>query len=68
MTRKDYIRIAAALKAARNQFHPDDFQKVYAGWYSTVTFLADALAQDNPKFDRTRFVAACGVTLSEYAS
>lgn len=48
MTRKDYILIAAALKAA--QTIPQAARN-----------LADQLAQDNLRFDRTRFLEACGV-------
>lgn len=47
MTRKDYVKIAAILKAndASSQM-ADDF--------------ADMLAADNPNFDRERFYAAAG--------
>lgn len=56
MTRKDYVMLAAAIKAAsaapgfpeRNAF--------------VTHAIADALAQDNPRFDRERFLKAAGVT------
>ena len=57
MTRKDYVRFAAMLKVMRamNRKH------------STVTPttmcypIADIFAADNPRFDRVRFLKACGV-------
>lgn len=29
-------------------------------WVNTVQEVADMLAADNPRFDRNRFIAACG--------
>jgi hypothetical protein len=59
MTRKDYQLIAAALKDAReanvvytNGEHVTDLCAVR---------VANALESDNPRFDRARFLAACGV-------
>jgi hypothetical protein len=53
MTRKDYVMIADVLAVAwwassdqRNHIAHD---------------LADALEADNPRFDRARFLTACGV-------
>ena len=58
MTRKDYVLIAAALKDARpyaaNQTASDVLANVAAN-------LADMLKRENPRFDRTRFMAAAGV-------
>ncbi len=51
MTRKDYVLIAAALNSCANGADK-----------KTVAYqLADALAQDNPRFDRARFLKAAGV-------
>lgn len=60
MTRKDYVLIADALKLR------DKGQPVYAaqdmiGATAAIYRLADALARDNPKFDRDRFLKASGV-------
>ncbi len=51
MTRKDYVLIAAALNSCAQGADK-----------STVVYqLADALARDNPRFDRERFLKAAGV-------
>lgn len=55
MTKKDYVLIAAAIKAASNA-------PGYPQRNAFVAFaLADALQRDNPRFDRAKFLAACGV-------
>lgn len=52
MTRKDYVLIAAAIKGVG----PD------SDTASNIAHtLAAALAQDNPRFDRRRFLVAAGV-------
>lgn len=66
MTRRDYVRIAAALRGARPfgqtvsgarfGMHPAARQQ----WHADTDALADALAADNPRFDRARFLAAAG--------
>jgi len=63
MTRKDYILIAAAIAEARRQIPEGG---AHATWEyvsnSTVArVLAHSLASDNPRFDRERFLKACGV-------
>jgi len=58
MTRKDYILIAAALKASRMQL-PTDAQIVQHRF--SCTLMADTLSRDNPRFERERFLTACGV-------
>lgn len=67
MTRKDYILIAAALREAvweaetgRPGYVP--LQETRAVMAIVNGRMADALANDNPRFDRARFLAACGVT------
>lgn len=54
MTRKDYERLAAALLSTR----PMGDER-FEGWSDAVKAVANALAADNPRFDRERFVAAC---------
>lgn len=71
MTRKDYIMIAEtfALTLAReedidrgNAF--EGRQTTYAsGVRLSIGAIADTLQRDNPKFDRKKFIKACGITL-----
>lgn len=58
MTKKDYERIAAALAASKMD-RPTDAQIVQHRF--SCARIADALAADNTRFDRARFLAACGV-------
>jgi len=65
MTRKDYELIAAAIAGQHSEI-PSDEPKVWESAYKcgvtdAARALADALAEDNPRFDRARFLAACGV-------
>ena len=55
MTRKDYQLIATVLKNFGLEDYPTDDR-------DTIAYdLADALASDNPRFDRDRFLVAAGV-------
>lgn len=58
MTRKDYILIAAALKASRD-FYPGlvDYPKVHD---RVADKMADTLAAENVRFDPDRFLKAAG--------
>lgn len=61
MSRKHYELLAAALREARRD---EDFElEPGADGVATIIcrHLADALASDNPRFDRERFLKACGV-------
>lgn len=62
MSRKDYVRIAQALRDARPLDPPtDDYKYGYLrAWNVTVESIAYELAQDNPRFDPVRFRKACG--------
>ena len=51
MTRKDYVLIAEAIKRAGG---PD------ANAYEVAHYIAFALRRDNPRFERARFMEACG--------
>ena len=55
MSRKDYVTIAAAIAKARSEFVSDEYK---AATILTAQYIADALAADNPRFDRERFLAA----------
>jgi hypothetical protein len=57
MTRKDYNKIAESLK---NSKPCPDLKDMLFAWEVTVAGLADALHDDNPRFDYDRFIKACG--------
>lgn len=61
MTRKDYIRIAAAIAEveAMNEDIPDQYGLQAATLRIVVDRLALALAADNPRFKRATFETAC---------
>jgi hypothetical protein len=62
MTRKDYVMIADAIKGALN--YEKDFNQNEEG-ARVVKYVAHTIALslqfDNPRFDRDRFLVACGV-------
>lgn len=61
MTRKDYELIAAALARANMTATRESLS---AKTIALVAYeLADKLATDNPRFQRGRFLAACGVAV-----
>lgn len=66
MTRKDYVKLAAAVTATKAYIvarEPDeDHANMIDGASLVAEHLADTLAADNPRFDRARFLKACGVT------
>lgn len=60
MTRKDYI---AAAKAIQNAISNDDISAQSLSVAMAIAHdLADIFAQDNPRFDRIRFLCAVGGT------
>lgn len=67
MTRKDYVLIAAKLREARITLHgtgtdTESRKAAYnSGCDNAAHRVADALEQDNPRFDRARFLVACAV-------
>lgn len=62
MTRKDYVMIAKHFKGSIN--YEQSFNNNQAG-ANSLKFLAltlsSSLEKDNPRFDRARFLDACGV-------
>lgn len=65
MTRKDYVMIAAAIRETlltdpKTGIVPPDREA--AATHRVALRLADALANDNPRFDRAQFIEACGLT------
>ena len=64
MTKKDYEAIAREVKDALAQW-PDGTSVLDVGARvatRTLTYrLCDVFAADNPRFDRARFLRACGI-------
>ena len=60
MTRKDYVAIAAGIAAAKAKYAKDCVPE-HAALYVAAQMLAATLAADNPRFDRAKFLQACGV-------
>jgi len=54
LTRKDYIAIAEALRQARGM--DGQSGKHIAAVECATDFIADAMAADNPRFDRNHFL------------
>jgi len=52
MTRKHFEAIAKVLRDNRSSTNDAD-------WYNLVSAMADACAETNPNFDRSRFITAC---------
>lgn len=67
MTRRDYVFIAQAIKDARTAaLHHvplgEGTESVFIHGINSAAYqLARNLSEDNPKFDRQRFLDACGV-------
>lgn len=59
MSRKDYILIAAALKQALDEGLIE--YNASRETMSVAHIMADKLRHTNPRFDRERFLKACGV-------
>ena len=61
MTRKDYVLISGALKDARNSLgrfaSPQEINLFHQACFS----IASALKEENERFDRERFMTACGL-------
>jgi hypothetical protein len=56
MSRKHYVALAAALASNRPlEGQPQAVEQ----WTTDCKRIADALASDNPRFDRDRFIGAC---------
>jgi hypothetical protein len=59
VTRKDYVLIADTLANLMSDFNNCGDDSVSLSLVAEE--LADTLAKDNPRFDRDRFLTACGV-------
>lgn len=63
MTRKDYEKIAFAISCAKpmSSMAPEWRAGCRSAQERIASALMQALAQDNPSFDRVRFLKACGL-------
>lgn len=72
MTKKDYQLIAAAINGGTVMFPPDamghtaeSYEAFMAGAKDQAKAIAETIANrlswDNPRFDRARFLKACGL-------
>jgi len=60
MTRKDYVAIAEAIAFARSTLpSPQRRGDIGRAVQTVVDAIAKTLADDNPRFDRERFLQAC---------
>lgn len=65
MTRKDYETIAAAIRSIHKdaaEFYADDDDRQYVAINAinkTAQRLSDAMATENARFDRFKFLKAC---------
>ena len=57
MTRKDYILVAKALRTPMNSMSKPTYERELSGIRMAVISITDALAADNPRFDRDHFLA-----------
>jgi hypothetical protein len=58
MTRKDYEAIASAISAVRQNSYLSGMPQFLAGIDQVTGAISEVLMQDNPRFDRQRFIAA----------
>ena len=56
MHRKDYVAIADVLATRKGIWSTAELAR-----QDIAEMIADLMARDNPRFDRARFLAACGV-------
>lgn len=75
MTKKDFELIARVIRADAAHTRDDgtletDYKSMpawmrgaYDQWNTLALNMADALATTNPRFDRARFLQACGIDL-----
>ena len=57
MTRKDYVMIAEVI----NRNATSSTESAFIDFARMAEDLATELQNDNPRFDRARFLTACGV-------
>ena len=68
MSRKDYEAIARAIEYVHGtaeilpKLHKEKVVGIRHGAADAARRIADYLASDNPRFDRSRFLRACGIS------
>lgn len=62
MTKKDYIKLAETLKKSSYVLEPGTSIQAFSMFREVCNNLCETLTQDNPAFDRDRFLTACGFT------
>lgn len=65
MTKRDYVTIAMVIRACGR--YARNLPEAEAMRLTLACHLAAALAEDNARFDRTRFLQACNAEYAEYA-
>jgi hypothetical protein len=60
MTKKDHVAIAKIIDATATREHDQHSNAVNEVLGKIVLALADYCQDDNPLFDRNKFIAACG--------
>ena len=61
MKRKYCVALAAAIRAFYDDYDREPIHTVNGAVEYLADNIADTLAADNPRFDRARFLKACGV-------
>ena len=63
-TKRDFITVSNSIKAnmdkARGEMSVDGFKAYFALTMELADNMADKYQNDNPRFDRQRFMSACG--------
>jgi hypothetical protein len=60
MSRKDYVAVAAVIASEVLQLRRVGNLDAVDTVYTMTKVMADVFGSDNPRFDRDRFLAACG--------
>lgn len=66
MTRKDYNALAASLKEIAVEIECTGTRHAWSAFIATVDAVADALAAENGRFDRERFMDAAGIYVGSF--
>ena len=61
LTKKDFKAVAEIIKLQITRYHVQERYACANGVESIAYHLADYFAMQNPRFDRERFLAACGL-------
>lgn len=61
MTKKDCIAISSTIDSVRKSYSPSWDQNLFRACDDIAIKMADWCAQDNPRFDRMKFLTRAGV-------